>query len=101
MPIAPMYENLVLDLVVCAGLFFAHISRQLFLISKHKKRKWYWRIYVKDCKCLLDNFEDGETLVADNWISFGVLASEFSVEPLYLNSFAGERHDFFLKTSKG
>ena len=30
-----------------------------------------------------------------------VLASEFSVESLYINSFAGERHDCFLKYSKG
>ena len=37
----------------------------------------------------------------DNWILFGVLASEFSVESLHINSFAGERHDFLKKNFKG
>ena len=32
---------------------------------------------------------------------FGLLASEFSVEAKNINCFAGECHEFFVKTSKG
>ena len=32
---------------------------------------------------------------------FGLLASEFSVEVKNINCFAGECHEFFVKTSKG
>ena len=38
---------------------------------------------------------------AFNAISFGVLASEFIVESININLFAGERHEFLTKKPKG
>ena len=47
----------------------------------------------------MSNLKQESRLVAINRILFGVLASEFSVEPLYINGFARELHDL-KKTTK-